>query len=190
MPWPVHAAVGDFVVRRMHAYDSPEGRANVAAIESKLAELDGVFRTFCAREGYTFSPIVQLWPRRRVWRRQEIDRCMDLTMEEGVQDVLDRGYDPQLQWSLWACGSLPRSADPDIRILSRPVFEHVPFSHLSSALGDGLERGLRLLNDMTGDEIKAHGQKFRGAEPSSPANGSQPSCPDSNRTSAAAGSRR
>src|SRR5947209_16379420 len=83
-------------VRRMHAYDSPEGRANVAAIESQLAELDDMFLQFCSRQGYTFSPIVQLWPRRRVWRRQEVDRCMDLTMEIGVQEVLDRGFCPEL----------------------------------------------------------------------------------------------
>src|SRR5580765_1869361 len=63
------APVADLCVRRMHAYDSPEGRANVAAIESKLKELDAVFRQFCSREGYTFRATVDLWPRRRVWRR-------------------------------------------------------------------------------------------------------------------------
>jgi hypothetical protein len=119
----------------MHAYDSPEGRANVAAIESKLKELDAVFRQFCSREGYTFSAMVDLWPRRRVWRRQEIDRCMDLTMTigmVGVQDVLDRGFYPELPWSLSASGSLPPGTDPDIHILSRPVLEQVPFSQVAS----------------------------------------------------------
>src|SRR5690349_6720121 len=104
-------------VRRMHAYDSREGRANVAAIESKLKELDVVFRQFCSREAYTFSAMVDLWPRRRVWRRQEIDRCMDLTMTigvVGVQDVLDRGFYPELPWSLFASGSLPPGTDPDV----------------------------------------------------------------------------
>src|SRR5687768_5073141 len=100
----------------MHTYDSPEGRANVAAIESKLAQLDGVFVQFCSREGYTFSPLkVELWPRRRVWQRREIDRCMDLTMEIGVQQVLDHGFDPNLRWSLFASGSLHPHRDPNVR---------------------------------------------------------------------------
>jgi hypothetical protein len=159
----------------MHAYDSPEGRANVAAIESKLAELDGVFKEFCAREGYMFSPIVQLWPRRRVWRRQEIDRCMDLTMTigtVGVQDVLDRGFYPELPWSLCASGSLPLGTDPDIHILSRPVFEQVPFSQVASTLADSLKRGLQILNSMTESEILTRGEKCgRRAEPGASPNG-------------------
>jgi hypothetical protein len=68
-------------VRRMHAHDSPEGRANVAAIESKLKKLDEVFRQFCSREGYNLSALVDLWPRRRVWRRQEIDRKSSQTVD-------------------------------------------------------------------------------------------------------------
>ena len=149
----------------MHTYDSPEGRANVAAIESNLARLDGVFEQFCSRAGYTFSPIVQLWPRQRVWQRQEIDRCMDLTMEIGVQEVLDRGFDPNLRWSLSASGSLHPGRDPDVHILSRAVFEHVPFSALASVLANGLERGLEVLDSMTETEILTHGEKLgRGGE--------------------------
>jgi hypothetical protein len=156
----------------MHEYNSPEGIANVAAIESKLAELDDLFLQFCSRQVYRFSPIVQLWPRRRVWRRQEVDRCMDLTMDIGVQDVLDRGYHPGLPWSLYASGSVRPDAVPDVHILSRPVFEHVPFSILASVLVDGLERGLQILNAMTETEILTQGQKFgRSAEPNAPPNG-------------------
>ena len=150
----------------MHTYDSPEGGANVAAIESKLAQLDGVFLQFCSREGYTFSPRVELWPRRRVWQRQEIDRCMDLTMEIGVQEVLDRGFDPNLRWSLFASGSLHPGRDPGVHILSQAVFEHVPFSDLESVLASGLERGLEILNSLTETEILTHGNKLgRRAEP-------------------------
>jgi len=157
----------------MHAYDSPEGRANVAAIESKLKELDSVFRQFCSREGYTFSATVDLWPRRRVWRRQEIDRCMDLSMAigvVGVQDVLDRGFYPKLPWSLYASGSLSPGTDPDIHILSRPLLDRVPFSQLASTLADGLGRGLQILNSMTESEIITRGEKCgcraeRGAPP-------------------------
>ena len=158
----------------MHAYSSPEGRANVAAIELKLKELDDVFRQFCSREGYTFSPSVDLWPRRRVWHRQEIDRCMDLTMATGgVQDVLDRGFYPELPWSLYASGSLPPGADPDVHILSRLVLDQVLFSQLASSLADGLERGLQILNSMTESEILTRGQKHGPpAERGAPPNGS------------------
>jgi hypothetical protein len=153
-------------VKDMHTYDSPEGRANVAAIESELARLDGVFMEFCAREGYTFStfsPIMQLWPRRRVWQRQEIDRCMDLTMEIGVQDVLDHGFNPNLRWSLFASGSLHPSKDSGVHVLSRAVFEHVPFSALASVLASGLERGLKILNSMTEIEILSDGESLGGS---------------------------
>ena len=147
----------------MHTYDSPEGRANVAAIASKLRELDAVFRQFCSREGYSFGRMVDLWPRRRVWRRQEIDRCMDLTMTigiVGVQDVLERGFYPELPWSLYASGSLLPGTDPDIHILSRPVLEQVPFSQVASTLADSLERGLQILNSMTKTEILTRGDKY------------------------------
>jgi hypothetical protein len=159
----------------MHAFDSPEDRANVAAIESKLKELDAVFRQFCSREGYTFSAMVDLWPRRRVWRRQEIDRCLDLTMAigvVGVQDVLDRGLYPELPWSLYASGSLPPGTDPDIRTFSRPVLDRVPFSLLASTIADGLERGLQILNSMTQTEILTRGEKCgHRAERDAPPNG-------------------
>jgi hypothetical protein len=147
----------------MNAYDSSEGRANVAAIESKLAELDEVFREFCIRENYTFSAIVNLWPRRRVWRRQEIDRCMDLTMTigvVGVQDVLDRGFYPDLPWSLYASGSLLPATDPENRILSHAIFEQVRYSQLAGILADSLERGLKVLDSMTENDILTQGQKW------------------------------
>ena len=146
----------------MYTYDSPEGRANVAAIESKLAEFDELFRRFCLREGYIFSPTVDLWPRRRVWRREKIDRCIDLTMVIGVigvQDVLDRGFYPELPWCLCASGSLPPGTDSNVYILSRTVFDHVPFSRLASVLADGLERGLEILNSITESDILTQGER-------------------------------
>jgi len=159
----------------MNEYDSPEGRANVAAIESKLKELDAVFQQFCSREGYTFGAMVDLWPRRRVWRRQEIDRCMDLTMTigiVGVQDVLDRGFYPELPWSLCASGSLAPGTDPDIHILSRPILDRVPFSQVASSLAESLQRGLQVLNSMTKSEILTRGERCgRRAEPDAPPNG-------------------
>ena len=88
----------------------------------------------------------------------------------GVQDVLDRGFYPELPWSLFASGSLPPGTDPDIHILSRPLLDQVPFSQLASALADGLERGLQILNSMTESEVLTRGEKCgrraeRGASP-------------------------
>jgi hypothetical protein len=142
----------------MHAQDSPEARANLAAIESKLAELDELFLQFCSRQDYRFSRNLQIWPKRRVWHRQEIDRCMDLVMDVGFQDALDRGFFPEFPWSFYACGSLHPGTDPDVHILSRPIFEHVPHHRLASVLEDGLASGLRILNAVTRSEILAHGQ--------------------------------
>ncbi len=103
---------------------------------------------------------------------------MDLTMVigvVGVQDVLDRGFYPELPWSLYASGSLPPGTDPDIRILSRPVFGSVPFSRLASVLANSIDRGLEILNAMTETEILRHGKKYgRGAEPGAAPNAAPP----------------
>jgi len=124
----------------MYSQDSPEAQVNLAAIESKLAELDDLFVQFCSRQDYRLSRNLQIWPKRRVWRRQEIDRCMDLVMDTGFQDALDRGFYPEFPWSFYACGSLHPSTDPDVHILSRPIFEHVPHYRLASVLEDALWR--------------------------------------------------
>jgi hypothetical protein len=150
-----------------------QAKANVAAIESKLAEHDELFREFCSRYHYSFSSVVGVWPRRRAWRRQEIDRCFDLTMDVGVQEVLDRGFYPALPWSLHATGSLNSGHDPYVPFLSRPVFEHVPFSRLGAVIPDGLQRGLAILDALTEHAIVRKGRKFgRSAEPgASPSGG-------------------
>ena len=141
----------------MNAQDSPEARANLAAIESRLAELDDLFLQFCSRQDYQFTRNIQIWPKRRVWRRQEIDRCMDLVMDVRFQDALDHGFYAEFPWSFYACGSLHPETDPDVHILSRPIFEHVPHHRLVSVLEDGLASGLRILNAMTKNEILGHG---------------------------------
>jgi hypothetical protein len=141
----------------MYAQDSPEAKAHLAAIDSKLAELDTLFLQFCSRQDYQFSRNLQIWPKRRVWRRKEIDRCMDLVMDISFQDALDRGFYPDFPWSFYACGSLLPGTDPEVHILSRPIFEHVPYHRLESILEDGLASGLKILNAMTESEILALG---------------------------------
>ena len=142
----------------MYAQDSQEATANLAAIEAKLGELDGVFLQFCSRQDYQFSRNCQIWPKRRVWRRQQIDRCMDLVMDVGFQEALDRGFYREMPWSFYARASLHPGTDPDIHILSRPIFEHVPYHQLASVLEDGLACGLRILTTMTKNEVRARGK--------------------------------
>ena len=138
--------------------NSQEARANLAAIDLKLAELDDVFLRFCRLHEYRFTRNIQIWPKRRVWRREEIDRCVDLVMDIGFQEALDHGFYPEMPWSLYAQGSLHPGTDPDMHLLSRPVLEHVPFSRLPLVLEDGLTNGLQILNVMTESEILRHGQ--------------------------------
>jgi hypothetical protein len=173
--------------------NSPQAKANLAGIDSKLTELDHVFLRFCSEHDYRFSRNVQIWPKSRVWRRQEIDRCMDLVMDIGFQQALDVGFFSEMPWSLYAQSSLHPGTDPDVHLLSRPIFEHVPFSQLASVLEDGLTSGLRILNAMTESEVLTQGQtereifnqgqpegeayrrtqeSARNAEPGAPPNGS------------------
>jgi hypothetical protein len=141
--------------------NSPQARANLAAIDSKLTELDHLFVRFCSEHDYKFSRNLQIWPKSRVWRRQEIDRCMDLVMDIGFQQALDVGFFPEMPWSLYAQGSLHPGTDPEVHLLSRPVFEHVPFSRLASVLEAGLTSGLQILSSMTEGEVLSHGQTRR-----------------------------
>jgi len=141
--------------------NSPQARANLAAIDSKLAELDDVFLRFCSQHDYRLSRNVQIWPLRRVWRREEIDRCMDLVMDIGFQEALDRGFFPEFPWSLLAQGSLHPGTDRDVHLLKRPIFEHIPYGQLASVLEGALASGLQTLNAMTESEILAHGQTQR-----------------------------
>jgi hypothetical protein len=150
----------------MRAYDSPEAQASVAAVEAQLSELDGLLREFYLRRGFTLSSPVGVWPRRRMWRRDEIDRCLDLTMDVGVREVFEQGFSAELPWSLYASGSLHPGTAPEVRIVSRAVFEHVPSAQLSSVLRASLDRALGILNATTAESIYAEGERFgRNAEP-------------------------
>src|SRR5260221_4647048 len=111
---------------------SPEVYGRVQVTRSKLAELDPLLEGFCARSRFTFSDLGDtLWPRRRLWAREEIDRCLDLTMDLTLPEFLERGFYPDLPWSLYASASLPLAAAQPMRILKTDIFRGVPHSHLA-----------------------------------------------------------
>ena len=140
-----------------YAQDSPTAKANLATIESKLAEVDKMFLQFCSEHGYSLSRGLNIWPMRRVWRRQEIDRCMDLVMDVGFQEALDCGFFPEFPWSFYAQGTLHPGTDPNVHILTRPIFEHVTYLRLASVLEEGLSRGHRIVSAMTEREVLMEG---------------------------------
>src|SRR5262245_39858831 len=71
-------------------------------------------------------------------RKELVAHLVDHTMILTDRD-LDRGFYPGLPWSLYVSGSLRPNGNLDLHILPRPVFEHVGFSRLASALANGLE---------------------------------------------------
>jgi hypothetical protein len=97
---------------------------------------------------------------------------MDLTMDVGVQEVLDHGFHPELRWSLHATGSLNSGPDPRVHFLSRYVFEHLPLSVVATMLPDSLKRGAATLRAMTPESILCEGRRLgENAEPGAPPNG-------------------
>jgi hypothetical protein len=135
---------------------SPEVAARIQAVEAKLAELDPILQDFCTRRGFTFSSLVGVWPRRKVWARAEIDRTLDLVMDLTVPEVMERGFYPDMPWSLHATASvmLPLPG----RLLSEAVFQRLPFMQLAEILPARLEDGLARLRQISRDDIIARGQ--------------------------------
>src|SRR6185312_16263914 len=109
-----------------------EDYARVDAIEAKLAELDPIIENFCARNGFRFNKRgeMRMWPRRGMWVREEIDRSIYLTMDLTVAEAMDRGFYPEMPWSLGVAASLPMETEPSARILSTLVFQSVPYCQL------------------------------------------------------------
>jgi hypothetical protein len=135
---------------------SPEIVARVQAVEAKLAELDPILHDFCTRRGFTFSSQVGVWPRRKAWAREEIDRALDLVMDLTVPEVMERGFYPEMPWSLRATASvmLPLPG----RLLTEDVFQGLPFSQLAGVLSARLEDGLARLRQISREDIIARGQ--------------------------------
>jgi len=135
---------------------SPEIVARVQTVEAKLAELDPILHDFCTRRGFRFSSQVGVWPRRRAWAREEIDRALDLVMDLTVPEVMERGFYPEMPWSLRATASvmLPLPG----RLLSEDVFHGLPFSQLAESLSAQLEDGLVILRKVKHEDIVTRGQ--------------------------------
>ena len=139
---------------------SPDITAKIEAVEAKLTELDPILHEFCSRRGFTFSSIIGVWPRRRVWARQEIYRAIDLTMDLTVPEFFERGFQPDVPWSLYASASLPVSEDFPSHILSVDVFRHLPFSEIAGVLAAQLEDGLATLGSFTREDVLAKGKTY------------------------------
>lgn|ERR1035437_6616512 len=136
---------------------SPEVTARIQAVEAKLADLDPILHVFCARTSYTFSSHVGVWPRRKVWVREEVDRTLDLTMDLSVPEVMERGFYPDMPWSLYATASVMLLPLESSRALSEYVFRGLPFSQLAEVLAARLEDGLVILRRITRDDVITKG---------------------------------
>ena len=139
---------------------SSEITARIQAVEAKLAELDPILHGFCTRRAYTFSSQVGVWPRRMVWAREEIDRTMALVMDLTVPEVMERGFYPEMPWSLRAGATLPIASNEPIRILNLDVFTSLQYSQLAGVLEARLEDGRAMLQKVTREDIIARGQVY------------------------------
>jgi hypothetical protein len=81
---------------------------------------------------------------------------MDLT----VPEFFERGFQPDVPWSLYASASLPVSEDFPSHILSVDVFRHLPFSEIAGVLAARLEDGLATLGSFTREDVLAKGKTY------------------------------
>jgi hypothetical protein len=137
---------------------APEITERIQTIETHLATLDPILRDFCIRYGYTFSSLVGVWPRRRAWRREEVDHCFDLTMDLTVSEAMEQGFSPNMPWSLFVTASSRPTCGSTARFLTADVFRQLPFSSLRDRLAADLEAGLTTLQAFTPEVIDERGQ--------------------------------
>ena len=135
---------------------SPEIIVRIQAVEAKLAELDPILHAFCARRGYTFSSHVGVWPRRKVWAREEVDRTLDLITDLTVPEVMERGFYPEMPFTLIASAS-EGSTIPG-RVLMQDVFHGLPFGQLAGVLAARLEEGFVRLRKIKQEDILSRGK--------------------------------
>jgi len=134
-----------------------EDWARARGIEAKLIELDPIMQRFCDERGFKFSKTPQdtLFPKRMMWVREDIDRCMFLTPSVTFKELLDRGFYPEMPWSLDAAATDSRER---LRMLQVNIFKNVPYSLLSESLAKGLEDGLALLRKTTLEDVIKKGE--------------------------------
>ena len=137
---------------------SPEATLRIHAVEAKLAELDPIIHDFCKRNRYTFSSTVGVWPRRKVWAREDVDRTLDLVMDLSVSDVMERGFYSEMPWSLCATASLLLPAPDPGKLLSQNIFHALACSELAKVLAARLEEGLLILQKITREDVINRGQ--------------------------------
>ena len=101
--------------------------------------------------------MVGVWPRRRAWRHEEVDRCFDLTMDLTVPEVMERGFTPDMPWSLYVTASTRPPDFVSARFLTVDVFRRLAFSSLRDRLAAGLESGLATLQTFTPEVINERG---------------------------------
>jgi hypothetical protein len=145
----------------IESHISPEIQRRVEAIDAKLGELDSIFHGFCSRSGFTFRQMIGLYPSRLVWKRDEIDRSLHLQTDWSLPDMIERGFHPDMPWSLYAMASFLPTVRP-VRILSMEVFRGWPYPELADVLNSRLEDGFATLRAVTPDEIIAKGHTHTG----------------------------
>ena len=133
-------------------------------MNDKLVELEPILRKFCAHRGYALrgSSDASLWPFRSALAHGEIHRCLDLSADAKLLDILKRGFWPEMPWSLYASAA-PRVAPGQLwRVLTTDVFRRLPFCELASVLEQRLEEGFSILRQLTLQDVLARGEIARG----------------------------
>jgi hypothetical protein len=154
-------------------------RVKLQSVAARLAELDPVFKAFCARRQYTFIADDQLWPNRRATVYSGIHRQLVLAMDITFVALLERGFYPDMPWSLYAMGSLPFGGNVAPRLARMPatsllpssspsmvfhLFSKLPFSEIAGVLDERLEKGFSLLKDLSREDILAKGQEAKAGQ--------------------------
>ena len=139
---------------------SREAKEKIRSVNDKLVELEPILQSFCARRGYSLRVTSELWPSRDAWARGEIDRFLHLTTDARFTDILNRGFYPEMPWSLYA------TATPKIgpgrplqwRVLTVDVFRALLFSELAGVLENSLEQGFSILRGLSLEDVLARGE--------------------------------
>ena len=78
---------------------------------------------------------------------------------------MERGFYPEMPWSLYGGATLPVARREPPRILNLDVFRGLPYSQLAEILEASLEDGRVMLQKITRADILARGQIFKPPQP-------------------------